>query len=75
MHDWRNFNDISFERTMIILYDNSMIIIIHPTTWSQHAFVLGFFFFFFFFFWGGRSVYHDNHNFMQHNIAQQYCLQ
>ena len=42
MHDWRNFNIVSLESTMIILYDSSMTTVIHPTTWSQHTFVLGF---------------------------------
>ena len=51
MHDWRNFNNVSLESTMLILYDNSMITVIHPTTWSQHTFVLGLFFL-------GRTVDH-----------------
>ena len=42
MHDWMNFNSVSFESTMIILYDNYMTIVIHPTTWSHHTFVLRF---------------------------------
>ena len=42
MHYWRNFNNVSFESTIIILYDNSMTTVIHPITWSQHTFVLGF---------------------------------
>ena len=45
MHDWRKFNNVSFESTIIILYDNSMTTVIHPTSWSQHTFVLGFCFF------------------------------
>ena len=39
MHDWRNFNNKSFESIMIILCDNSMTTVIHPTTWAQHTFV------------------------------------
>ena len=35
MHDLRNFNNGSFESTMIILYDNSTTTVIHTTTWSQ----------------------------------------
>ena len=30
MHDWRNFNNASFESIMVILYDNSMTTVIHP---------------------------------------------
>ena len=45
MHDWRDFNNVSFESTMIILYYNSMTTVTHPTTWSQQNFVLGFSFF------------------------------
>ena len=42
MHDWRNLNNVSFESIMVILYDKSMTTVIHPGTWSQHPFVLGF---------------------------------
>ena len=45
------FNSVSFKSTMIILYDNSLTTVIHPTTWSQHTFVLGLLFFL------GRTVY------------------
>ena len=45
MHDWRNFNDVSFESIMIILYDKSMATVIHPGTWSQQPFISGFCFF------------------------------
>ena len=31
----RNFNNVSFESIMVILYENSMTTVIHPTTWSQ----------------------------------------
>ena len=34
MHDWRNFNNVSFESIMVILYDKSMTTVIHPGTWS-----------------------------------------
>ena len=30
MHDWRNFNSVSFESIMVILYDKSMTTVIHP---------------------------------------------
>ena len=46
MHDWRNFNNVSFESMMVILNDKSMTTVIHPGTWSQHPFVSGFCFFF-----------------------------
>ena len=46
MHDWRNFNDVSFESIMAILYDEGMTTVIHPGTWSQHPFVSGVCFFF-----------------------------
>ena len=45
MHDWRNFNNVSFESIMVILYDKGMTTVIHPGTWSQHPFVSGFCFF------------------------------
>ena len=45
MHDGRNFNNVSFESIMVILYDKGMTIVIHPGTWSQHPFVSGFCFF------------------------------
>ena len=45
MHDWRNFNIVSIESIMVILYDKSITTVIHPGTWSQHPFVSGFFFF------------------------------
>ena len=51
MHDWRNFNNVSFESIMVILYDKGMTTVIHPGTWSQHPFVSGFCFFL------GRTVY------------------
>ena len=35
MHDWRNFNNVSFESIMVIFYDKSMTTVIHPGTWSQ----------------------------------------
>ena len=38
MHDWRNFNNVSFESIMAILYDEGMTTVIHP-------FVLGVCFF------------------------------
>ena len=41
MHDWRNFNNISLESIMVILYDKGRTTVIHPGTWSQHAFVSG----------------------------------
>ena len=41
MHDWRNFNNVSFESIMAILYDEGMTRVIHPGTWSQHPFVSG----------------------------------
>ena len=50
MHDWRNFNNVSFESIMVILYDKSVTTVIHPGTWSQHPFVSGLFFL-------GRTVY------------------
>ena len=33
MYDWRNFNNVSFERIMVILYDKSTTTVIHPTIW------------------------------------------
>ena len=45
MHDWRNFNNVSFESIMAILYDEGMTTVIHPGTWSQHPFVSGVCFF------------------------------
>ena len=44
-HDWRNFNNLSFES--IILHEiyrlyYRMIIVIHPKTCLQHSFVLAF---------------------------------
>ena len=48
MHDWRNFNNVSFESIIVILYDEGMTTVIHPGTWSQHPFVSGVCFFFFF---------------------------
>ena len=51
MHDWRNFNSVSFESIVVILYDKSMTTVIHPGTWSQHPFVSGFCIFL------GRTVY------------------
>ena len=30
MDDWRNFNNVSFESIMVILYDEGMTIVIHP---------------------------------------------
>ena len=39
MHDWRNFNNVSFESIMVILYDKGMTTVIHPGTCSQHPFV------------------------------------
>ena len=45
MHDCKNFNNVSFESIMVILYDKSMTTIIHPGTLSQHPFVSGFCFF------------------------------
>ena len=44
MHAWRNFNNVSFESIMVILYDEGMTTVIHPGhagTWSQHPFVSG----------------------------------
>ena len=46
MHDWRNFNNVSFESMMVILYHEGMTSVIHPGTWSQPPFVFrGLFFF------------------------------
>ena len=45
MHDGRNFNNVSFESIMVILYDEGMTTVIHPGTWSQHPFVSGVCFF------------------------------
>ena len=45
MHDWKNFNNVSFESIMAILYDEGMTTVIHPGTWSQHPFVSGVCFF------------------------------
>ena len=44
MHDCRNFNNVSFESIMVILYDKS--------NWSQHPFVSGFCFF-----WDALYIY------------------
>ena len=41
MHDWRNFNNVSFKSIMVILYDKGVTTVIHPGTWSQHPFVSG----------------------------------
>ena len=41
MHDWRNFNNVSFESIIAILYVEGMTTVIHPGTWSQHPFVSG----------------------------------
>ena len=44
MDDWRNFNNVSFESIMVILYDEGMTAVIHPGhagTWSQYPFVSG----------------------------------
>ena len=30
MHDWRNFNNDSFESITVILYDEGMTTVIHP---------------------------------------------
>ena len=30
MDDWRNFNNVSFESIMVILYDEGMTTVIHP---------------------------------------------
>ena len=32
MHDWKNFNNVSFESIMVILYDKGMTTVIHPGT-------------------------------------------
>ena len=32
MHDWRNFNNVSFESIIAILYDEGMTTVIHPGT-------------------------------------------
>ena len=45
MHDWRNFNNVSFESIIDILYDKTMTIVIHPAIWSHHPFVSGLLFF------------------------------
>ena len=45
MNDWRNFNNVSFESIMVILYDKGMTTVIHPGTLSQHSFVSGGLFF------------------------------
>ena len=45
MHDWRNFNNVSFESIIVILYDKGMTTVIHPSTWSQHPFISGVCFF------------------------------
>ena len=45
MHDWWNFNNVSFEGIMAILYDEGMTTVIHPGTWSEHPFVSGVCFF------------------------------
>ena len=42
MHDWRNFSNVSFESTIIILYDNSMTIVIHPHILVTAYLCLGF---------------------------------
>ena len=45
MHDWRNFNNVSFKSIMVILYDEGMTTVIHPGTWSQHPLFQGSVFF------------------------------
>ena len=50
MHDWRNFNNASFESITVILNDEGMTTVIHlghAGTWSQgsqHPFVSGVYF-------------------------------
>ena len=45
MHDWRNFNSVSFESILSLGHTswNIMIIVIHPKTCSQHS-IRGLFF-------------------------------
>ena len=53
-HDRMNFNYVSFESILIIIHEIYMIIVIHPTTCSQHSIDSGFCFFL------GRTVYKHN---------------
>ena len=61
-HDRINFNYVSFESILIIIHEIYMIIVIHPTTCSQHSIVSGFCFFwdalyiYIFFFFGGGGL-------------------
>ena len=44
-HDWKNFNNVSFESILIMLHEIYMVIVIHLTACSQHYVVSGFCFF------------------------------
>ena len=44
-HDRMNFNYVSFESILIIIHEIYLIIVVHPTTCSQHSIVSGFCFF------------------------------